>query len=549
MLPTATHKRLLTALVALLGGTTPVAAAAVDYTAKLLLDATSMTGCSAFYDLEFDPWDFDRYPDYFDESSTFTLYPTGTYTGPASIQEYVKFASEESPFVDSMVVLPGTMGYLKGVNADGECIFSLIGHRRYQMSAKYASGDTVHVAAMSTVAYQPSSHKINSIMLTYSVPFMQHVFEALRTRNTYAYVCDSLQTGCPAAGVDTWSHNGLTSREECIARFEQLPTFDDGPHLADSPGGGFDGNSSSCRVLHSFLASLSPDHCAHISFLPMEDPSGNVKCQTSKRYRESDFFDEKDLENFDTFKDAAEYPKAEGFKVVDKCFYKFLFRPIPRPYWKQWRDAHPNEVVPPLEYIGVGYFEVALCYAVWISVIILGFGSEYIVGHVVTKYLTPRSLKRFWRGAQFTFPLFVTVGLVSHSYWGLIFLVMGLWKCGSPETIVFFSLMRSPHESTAFRLRCFFNFLGTMLHHSATSLLVVSLTTKIEFLDRNVLMDTLPLVVQHWFCLLKYVDQNLYIVATMIVEVLWEWQVIRSCSAEPHPYPHHLPHPDAITPA
>lgn len=83
-----------------------------------------------------------------------------------------------------------------------------------------------------------------------------------------------------------------------------------------------------------------------------------------------------DMENFDTFKDAADYPKVDGFKVVDACFYKMLFRPVPRPYWKQWRDEHPNVVVPPLEYIGVGYFELCLTYTVWVSTIILGFGSE-----------------------------------------------------------------------------------------------------------------------------------------------------------------------------
>ena len=69
------------------------------------------------------------------------------------------------------------------------------------------------------------------------------------------------------------------------------------------------------------------------------------------------------------------------------------------------------------------------------------------------------------------------------------------------------------------------NFLGTLLHHSATSLLVVSLTTHSEFLDRNVLSCTLPLVVQHWFVLLKYLSYPAYAWAELVVEALWEWQV------------------------
>ena len=93
--------------------TCAAAAAAADYSERLMLDDTPVTGCSGFWDLEFDPWAFDRYTDYFDESSTFTLYGAGSFQGPASIQEYVKFASPESPFVESMLVLPGSAGYLK----------------------------------------------------------------------------------------------------------------------------------------------------------------------------------------------------------------------------------------------------------------------------------------------------------------------------------------------------------------------------------------------------------------------------------------------------
>ena len=65
------------------------------------LSYVNTTGCSGFYDLDFDPWEFDRYGLFFTASSTFSLYPAGTYTGPDAIKEYVKFASDESPFVDS----------------------------------------------------------------------------------------------------------------------------------------------------------------------------------------------------------------------------------------------------------------------------------------------------------------------------------------------------------------------------------------------------------------------------------------------------------------
>ena len=43
-------------------------------------------------------------------------------------------------------------------------------------------------------------------------------------------------------------------------------------------------------------------------------------------FGDTDFFDPTDLFNFDAFKEAAGYPKADGYKVVDKCFYQTLRR-------------------------------------------------------------------------------------------------------------------------------------------------------------------------------------------------------------------------------
>ena len=102
-----------------------------------------MPGCPGFPDLAFDPWAFDRYDDFFDANSTFTLYPAGAYKGPASIQEYVKFASAESPYVEAMVVLPGTTGYLKGVDDwDGKSWprlkNTIWGFDAFSLSLKYA---------------------------------------------------------------------------------------------------------------------------------------------------------------------------------------------------------------------------------------------------------------------------------------------------------------------------------------------------------------------------------------------------------------------------
>ena len=105
------------------------AAAPSDNTARMLLDGTPTTGCGGFADLAVDIFAFERFPDFFDANSTFTLYPAGSYVGINAIQEYVKFASPESPFVESMTALPGGAGYLKGVNDAGECVFTVMASR------------------------------------------------------------------------------------------------------------------------------------------------------------------------------------------------------------------------------------------------------------------------------------------------------------------------------------------------------------------------------------------------------------------------------------
>ena len=278
-------------------------------------------GCAGFYDMAFDPWQFDRYDDFFTESSTFTLHPAGKFTGKEAIKEYVKFASDESPFVDAFSVLPGAIASLNGysgVDADvNECYFTVMGHRRYELSAKYAGGQAVHVAAMSNITYLPESHKVQSIHLYYDTPFMQFVFDSLRSRRESAeFVCNLLVNECPRHAntlgnspkrvfYDTRSFNEdrFQDMDGCVEEFQSLRAFDDGPtlELSDSLGGGFDGDSSSCRLLHSFLASINPDHCAHISFLPMADPKGRVKCQVSHGIQPSSLLTSGELAALDAF--------------------------------------------------------------------------------------------------------------------------------------------------------------------------------------------------------------------------------------------------------
>ncbi len=85
--------------------------------------------------------------------------------------------------------------------------------------------------------------------------------------------------------------------------------------------------------------------------------------------------------------------------------------------------------------------------------------------------------------------------------------------------------MRNKGEALYFRVQCGFDFFGTLIHHSSTSLIIVSLTTHREFVDRNLLGVALPLVVQHWLVLVRYIDTKLCSLLCLTVEIFWEWQV------------------------
>lgn len=213
----------------------------------ILPNSPEPEGCTGFFDMEFDRFNFDSYPDYFDENSTFTLHAAGTYWGPDGIEEYVRFASDTSIFIDATHRLQGGLPIFKGVNSAGECVFNVFTQGIYELSPRYSNGETWRVASMLTIVYARTRHKVAAIILYYDPAFIQDIFSASYGRNTAEYICNIMQNECVAAGVHVWLHNNFVGFEDCISRFEQLNTFDDGDQLAASNGtGGVDGNSKGC---------------------------------------------------------------------------------------------------------------------------------------------------------------------------------------------------------------------------------------------------------------------------------------------------------------
>eukprot|EP00494_Astrolonche_serrata_P028554 UN28821 len=107
----------------------------------------------------------------------------------------------------------------------------------------------------------------------------------LSTDNVRSFVCDVMENDC----ADVWALQDVTTHEECTSGLAALPETEDGY---------VDGNTQGCRALHAVFAQNNPDHCAHISLVPAEDPKGRIKCQTSAGITAEDLWTEEDINWF-----------------------------------------------------------------------------------------------------------------------------------------------------------------------------------------------------------------------------------------------------------
>ena len=115
--------------------------------------------------LAMDIFDFDRYPEIFRADSFITLAQTGTYTGPESIEEYVRFTSTSSPYVAELEVGPFEVT-LKGIDED-VCIFSRVSLVTYTFDSMLSESlsESLTVAAAAKFHYNVVENYIEKICL------------------------------------------------------------------------------------------------------------------------------------------------------------------------------------------------------------------------------------------------------------------------------------------------------------------------------------------------------------------------------------------------
>eukprot|EP00992_Anisonema_acinus_P014880 TRINITY_DN9505_c0_g1_i1.p1 TRINITY_DN9505_c0_g1~~TRINITY_DN9505_c0_g1_i1.p1 ORF type:complete len:296 (+),score=34.23 TRINITY_DN9505_c0_g1_i1:46-933(+) len=255
-----------------------------------------------FSNLGFAFENFQRYGDYFDATTELTLSETGTYQGVDDILEYVAFLSTASPYFAAVTNSPPVVHYL-GSNSDDGCIFLFL-LSSHRVTTPYLRSTEYEVAVMTKLFYSPAKNKVTRINVFYDQPYLAFFFDVMDTELTRHFVCSTMASpGCNYV----FDANNYNSVEKCVKDLEKLPT---------TSAGYVDGKSKGCRYLHTVFAATNSVHCAHISYDPLADPNGKVKCQTSANTQPSSLFSAGDFAAFNNFKTENGYALTLGYKVI-----------------------------------------------------------------------------------------------------------------------------------------------------------------------------------------------------------------------------------------
>jgi len=166
----------------------------------------------------------------------------------------------------------------------------------------------------------------------------------------------------------------------------------------------------------------------------------------------------------------------------------------------------------------------------WISVATLGFASEFLVGGMlIDRIQSMRERQTLWKVANVAFPLFLFVALRATSVFGLPFLAIGLFKFGFPESLGYINAALEG-DSVVQIAADLLNGIGTIVHHGATSFVIVAVSTGLFPLSRPLFAACLAPVLQHAAFLLKYYSMSAHVLVQLVLEVYFEWEVVCNIS-------------------
>ena len=259
----------------------------------------------AFSRLGFDIGDFPSYPKYFRNDSIMELAQAGVYQGTANIEEYVKFLFPGfSPYIaccnDFIERKVKFLGY-----TNGQCEFLNLLTRNLETipNTTAAVSQKIQTVAGLKLYFDLKEGYVKRINVYYTDDLLRVYFDVLlNSPNTREFVCGVMNGPCA---------NILNVTSNCTEQLLTLPSAEGEQYYID-------GKSQGCRVLHAVFANTNPDnHCAHLSFTPLEDPNGSIKCQSSKGTLPSSLFTERELQLFKDFSESVGVDPELGHTFVE----------------------------------------------------------------------------------------------------------------------------------------------------------------------------------------------------------------------------------------
>jgi len=292
------------------------------------------------------------YSQWFDENSVMTLAQTGSYFGTDGIQEYVEFVYNPLTFLETARVdipfNPFTGGpgqaVIPNVNTivrDGQKCEVTVAIKLCQTfpdpqvdtSSIGKSADMIlgYRLFFDVKEFEPpfaqSKILVNKAGVYFPDAYLAELFgvgfvtDAMRQN-----ICKIMRDSC----APIWEMNFEEADRtipNCVQEMAKLDPAQTATFNAVNLEGYIDGNTSGCRTLHAAFAEKNPFHCPHISFMPVADPAGGIKCQdetTANRVSPEDVFGTANLLFFETVGKAFYgLPEEYSFSSTETCGDKY----------------------------------------------------------------------------------------------------------------------------------------------------------------------------------------------------------------------------------
>jgi len=182
----------------------------------------------------------------------------------------------------------------------------------------------------------------------------------------------------------------------------------------------------------------------------------------------------------------------------------------------------------PIYFLSDEWYDVAVNMIATLTVWGTGLGIEHQIGLWWIEELKNRDTARLFRLAEFVFPIFCLVSILSKSATTLPLGVLGLFKMGFPEILMYttrgadwIALGHMPYAFTSY-----LNALGLTLHHFSACYVICAVSLNDWTLTRPLSSVLLLTIIQHWLTLLKYSNAFLFVVSVFLIEILFQWEVL-----------------------